>query len=143
MFAVDTENKIIRKNSNALKIRIFKNNSSIPLHCFNGGTSDYYDLEDLLTSSGIEVSSKIGFALQYKYKTNEDGTPIVNGLGEKQKKYELVKEFKEEAEYMNRDIIYILTKDIVFAPAWKEPTNYYIGEYKYIINEDGNGDWIL
>lgn len=143
MFAVDTENKIIRKNSNALKIKIFKNNSSIPLHCFNGGTSDYYDLEDLLTSSGIEVSSKIGFALQYKYKTNEDGTPIVNGLGEKQKKYELVKEFKEEAEYMNRDIIYILTKDIVFAPAWKEPTNYYIGEYKYIINEDGNGDWIL
>ena len=44
---------------------------------------------------------------------------------------------------MNPDVIYILTKDIVFGPVWKGPSTYYIGEYKYIINEDGNGDWIL
>ena len=96
-----------------------------------------------MTNSGIEVSSKIGFALQYKYKTEADGTPIVNGLGEKTVKYKLVTEFKEEPEYMDTDVIYILTKDIVFGPIWKEPINYYVGEYKYIVNEEGNGDWIL
>lgn len=143
MFAVDTENKIIRKNFNALKIKIFKNNNTTPLRCFDNGTKEYYDLQQLLTNSGIEVSSKIGFALQYKYKTEADGTPIVNGLGEKTVKYKLVTEFKEEPEYMDTDVIYILTKDIVFGPIWKEPTNYYVGEYKYIVNEEGNGDWIL
>lgn len=142
-FTIDTENKIIKKNSNALKMKIFKNNSTTPLFCFDDGKSDSYDLKNLLTSSGIEISNKIRFALQYKYYTNEDGTPIVNGFGEKQIKYELVDEFKEESFYMNPDVIYILTKDIIFGPVWKGPTTYYIGEYKYVINEDGNGDWIL
>ena len=142
-FTIDTENKIIRKNSNALKMKIFKNNSTTPLFCFDNGKSDSYDLQNLLADSGIGVSNKIGFALQYKYYTNKDGTPIVNGFGEKQIKYELVDEFKEESFYMNPDVIYILTKDIIFGPVWKGPTTYYIGEYKYVVNEDGNGDWIL
>ena len=45
MFAVDTENKIIRKNFNALKIKIFKNNNTTPLRCFDNGTKEYYDLQ--------------------------------------------------------------------------------------------------
>ena len=43
-FTVDTENKIIRKNSNSLKMKIFKNNSITPLFCFDNGKSDSYDL---------------------------------------------------------------------------------------------------
>lgn len=142
-FTIDTENKIIKKNANSLKMKVFKNNSTEPLQCFDNGASTYYDLQSLLTNSGIGISNKVGFALQYKYQTDDNGEPITNGFGEKQIKYELVEEFKEEAEYMDPDVIYILTKDIVFGPVWKEPTNYYMGEYKYIINEDGNGDWIL
>lgn len=40
-------------------------------------------------------------------------------------------------------MIYILTKDIVFAPFGKEAKTYYVGQYKYIVNTDGSADWIL
>lgn len=131
LLLVDEENKIIRKNPNMLKMQVFKNGSNEPLACFNGGKSTSYDIQSML--SNMTVPNKFGFALQYKY-TDSNKTTL---------KYMLVEEFKEEPDYMNQNMIYILTKDIVFAPFGKEAKTYYIGQYKYIVNADGSADWIL
>lgn len=131
LLLVDEANKVIKKNPNMLKMKVFKNRSTEPLSCFDGGTSTSYDIQNMLDS--MTVPDKFGFALQYIYS---DSTKTVE-------KYKLVEEFKEESEYMDQDVIYILTKDIVFAPTGKEAQTYYIGQYKYVLAEDGSGDWIL
>lgn len=131
LLLVDEENKVIRKNPNMLKMQVFKNGSNEPLACFNGGKSTSYDIQSML--SNMTVPDKFGFALQYKY-TDSNKTTL---------KYMLVEEFKEEPDYMDQDMIYILTKDIVFAPFGKEAKTYYVGQYKYTVNADGSADWIL
>lgn len=131
LLLVDEENKIIRKNPNMLKMQVFKNGSDEPLACFNGGKSTSYDIQSML--SNITIPDKFGFALQYKY-TDSNKTVL---------KYMLVEKFKEEPDYMDQNMIYILTKDIVFAPFGKEAKTYYIGQYKYTVNADGSADWIL
>lgn len=131
LLLVDEENKIIRKNPNMLKMQVFKNGSTEPLSCFNGGKSTSYDIQSML--SNITIPDKFGFALQYKY-TDSNKTTL---------KYMLVEEFKEEPDYMDQNMIYILTKDIVFAPFGKEAKTYYVGQYKYTVNADGSADWIL
>lgn len=131
LLLVDEENKIIRKNPNMLKMQVFKNGSTEPLSCFNGGKSTSYDIQSML--SNITIPDKFGFALQYKY-TDSNKTTL---------KYMLVEEFKEEPDYMDQNMIYILTKDIVFAPFGKEVKTYYVGQYKYTVNADGSADWIL
>lgn len=131
LLLVDEENKIIRKNPNMLKMQVFKNGSDEPLACFNGGKSTSYDIQSML--SNITIPDKFGFALQYKY-TDSNKTVL---------KYVLVEKFKEEPDYMDQNMIYILTKDIVFAPFGKEAKTYYIGQYKYTVNADGSADWIL
>ncbi len=131
LLLVDEENKVIRKNPNMLKMQVFKNGSNEPLACFNGGKSTSYDIQSML--SNMTVPDKFGFALQYKY-TDSNKTNL---------KYMLVEEFKEEPDYMDQNMIYILTKDIVFAPFGKEAKTYYVGQYKYTVNSDGSADWIL
>lgn len=131
LLLVDEENKVIRKNPNMLKMQVFKNGSNEPLACFNGGKSTSYDIQSML--SNMTVPDKFGFALQYKY-TNSNKTTL---------KYMLVEEFKEEPDYMDQDMIYILTKDIIFAPFGKEAKTYYVGQYKYTVNADGSADWVL
>ena len=131
LLLVDEENKIIRKNPNMLKMQVFKNGSTEPLSCFNGGKSTSYDIQSML--SNITIPDKFGFALQYKY-TDSNKTTL---------KYMLVEKFKEEPDYMDQNMIYILTKDIVFAPFGKEAKTYYVGQYKYTVNADGSADWIL
>lgn len=131
LLLVDEKNKIIRKNPNMLKMQVFKNGSNEPLACFNGGKSTSYDIQSLL--SNMTVPDKFGFALQYKY-TDSNKTTL---------KYMLVEKFKEEPDYMDQNMVYILTKDIVFAPFGKEAKTYYVGQYKYIVNADGSADWIL
>lgn len=131
LLLVDEKNKIIRKNPNMLKMQVFKNGSNEPLACFNGGKSTSYDIQSML--SNMTVPDKFGFALQYKY-TDSNKTTL---------KYMLVEKFKEEPDYMDQNMIYILTKDIVFAPFGKEAKTYYVGQYKYIVNTDGSADWIL
>lgn len=131
LLLVDEKNKIIRKNPNMLKMQVFKNGSNEPLACFNGGKSTSYDIQSML--SNMTVPDKFGFALQYKY-TDSNKTTL---------KYMLVEKFKEEPDYMDQNIIYILTKDIVFAPFGKEAKTYYVGQYKYTVNADGSADWIL
>lgn len=131
LLLVDEENKIIRKNPNMLKMQVFKNGSDEPLACFNGGKSTSYDIQSML--SNITIPDKFGFALQYKY-TDSNKTVL---------KYMLVEKFKEEPDYMDQNMIYILTKDIVFAPFGKEAKTYYVGQYKYTVNADGSADWIL
>lgn len=131
LLLVDEENKIIRKNPNMLKMQVFKNGSTEPLSCFNGGKSTSYDIQSML--SNITIPDKFGFALQYKY-TDSNKTTL---------KYMLVEKFKEEPDYMNQNMIYILTKDIIFAPFGKEAKTYYVGQYKYTVNADGSADWIL
>ena len=131
LLLVDEKNKIIRKNPNMLKMQVFKNGSNEPLACFNGGKSTSYDIQSML--SNMTVPDKFGFALQYKY-TDSNKTTL---------KYMLVEKFKEEPDYMDQNMIYILTKDIVFAPFGKEAKTYYVGQYKYTVNEDGSADWIL
>ena len=131
LLLVDEKNKVIRKNPNMLKLQVFKNGSDIPLNCFDQGKSNKYDIQGMLPN--MTTPDKFGFALQYKY-TDSTKSSL---------KYMLVQEFKEEPDYMNQNIIYILTKDIVFAPFGQTAKTYYVGQYKYIVNEDGNGDWIL
>lgn len=131
LLLVDEKNKIIRKNPNMLKMQVFKNGSNEPLACFNGGKSTSYDIQSML--SNMTVPDKFGFALQYKY-TDSNKTIL---------KYMLVEKFKEEPDYMDQNMIYILTKDIVFAPFGKEAKTYYVGQYKYTVNADGSADWIL
>lgn len=131
LLLVDEENKVIRKNPNMLKMQVFKNGSNEPLACFNGGKSTSYDIQSML--SNMTVPDKFGFALQYKY-TDSNKTTL---------KYMLVEEFKEEPDYMDQDMIYILTKDIIFAPFGKEAKTYYVGQYKYTVNADGSADWVL
>ena len=131
LLLVDEKNKIIRKNPNMLKMQVFKNGSNEPLACFNGGKSTSYDIQSML--SNMTVPDKFGFALQYKY-TDSNKTTL---------KYMLVEKFKEEPDYMDQNMIYILTKDIVFAPFGKEAKTYYVGQYKYTVNADGSADWIL
>lgn len=131
LLLVDEKNKIIRKNPNMLKMQVFKNGSNEPLACFNGGKSTSYDIQSML--SNMTVPDKFGFALQYKY-TDSNKTTL---------KYMLVEKFKEEPDYMDQNMIYILTKDIVFAPFGKEAKTYYVGQYKYTVNTDGSADWIL
>ena len=131
LLLVDEENKIIRKNPNMLKMQVFKNGSTEPLSCFNGGKSTSYDIQSML--SNITIPDKFGFALQYKY-TDSNKTTL---------KYMLVEKFKEEPDYMDQNMIYILTKDIIFAPFGKEAKTYYVGQYKYTVNADGSADWIL
>lgn len=131
LLLVDEENKIIRKNPNMLKMQVFKNGSNEPLACFNGGKSTSYNIQSML--SNMTVPDKFSFALQYKY-TDSNKTTL---------KYMLVENFKEEPDYMDQNMIYILTKDIVFAPFGKEAKTYYVGQYKYIVNADGSADWIL
>lgn len=131
LLLVDEKNKIIRKNPNMLKMQVFKNGSNEPLACFNGGKSTSYDIQSML--SNMIVPDKFGFALQYKY-TDSNKTIL---------KYMLVEKFKEEPDYMDQNMIYILTKDIVFAPFGKEAKTYYVGQYKYTVNADGSADWIL
>lgn len=131
LLLVDEKNKIIRKNPNMLKMQVFKNGSNEPLACFNGGKSTSYDIQSML--SNMTVPDKFGFALQYKY-TDFNKTTL---------KYMLVEKFKEEPDYMDQNMIYILTKDIVFAPFGKEAKTYYVGQYKYTVNTDGSADWIL
>ena len=131
LLLVDEKNKIIRKNPNMLKMQVFKNGSNEPLACFNGGKSTSYDIQSML--SNMTVPDKFGFALQYKY-TDSNKTTL---------KYMLVENFKEEPDYMDQNMIYILTKDIVFAPFGKEAKTYYVGQYKYTVNVDGSADWIL
>lgn len=131
LLLVDEENKVIRKNPNMLKMQVFKNGSNEPLSCFNGGKSTSYDIQSML--SNMTVPNKFGFALQYKY-TDSNKTTL---------KYMLVEEFKEEPDYMDQDMIYILTKDIIFAPFGKEAKTYYVGQYKYTVNADGSADWVL
>lgn len=131
LLLVDEENKIIRKNPNMLKMQVFKNGSTEPLSCFNRGKSTSYDIQSML--SNITIPDKFGFALQYKY-TDSNKTTL---------KYMLVEKFKEEPDYMDQNMIYILTKDIVFAPFGKEAKTYYVGQYKYTVNADGSADWIL
>ncbi len=131
LLLVDEKNKIIRKNPNMLKMQVFKNGSNEPLACFNGGKSTSYDIQSML--SNMTVPDKFGFALQYKY-TDSNKTTL---------KYMLVEKFKEEPDYMDQNMVYILTKDIVFAPFGKEAKTYYVGQYKYIVNADGSADWIL
>ena len=131
LLLVDEENKMIRKNPNMLKMQVFKNGSTEPLSCFNGGKSTSYDIQSML--SNITIPDKFGFALQYKY-TDSNKTTL---------KYMLVEKFKEEPDYMDQNMIYILTKDIVFAPFGKEAKTYYVGQYKYTVNADGSADWIL
>ena len=131
LLLVDEKNKIIRKNPNMLKMQVFKNGSNEPLACFNGGKSTSYDIQSML--SNMTVPDKFGFALQYKY-TDSNKTTL---------KYMLVEKFKEEPDYMDQNMIYILTKDIVFAPFGKEAKTYYVGQYKYTVNVDGSADWIL
>ena len=131
LLLVDEKNKIIRKNPNMLKMQVFKNGSNEPLACFNGGKSTSYDIQSML--SNMTVPDKFSFALQYKY-TDSNKTTL---------KYMLVENFKEEPDYMDQNMIYILTKDIVFAPFGKEAKTYYVGQYKYTVNSDGSADWIL
>ena len=131
LLLVDEKNKIIRKNPNMLKMQVFKNGSNEPLACFNGGKSNSYDIQSML--SNMTVPDKFGFALQYKY-TDSNKTTL---------KYMLVEKFKEEPDYMDQNMIYILTKDIVFAPFGKEAKTYYVGQYKYTVNSDGSADWVL
>lgn len=131
LLLVDEKNKIIRKNPNMLKMQVFKNGSNEPLACFNGGKSTSYDIQSML--SNMTVPDKFSFALQYKY-TDSNKTTL---------KYMLVENFKEEPDYMDQNMIYILTKDIVFAPFGKEAKTYYVGQYKYTVNTDGSADWIL
>lgn len=131
LLLVDEKNKIIRKNPNMLKMQVFKNGSNEPLACFNGGKSTSYDIQSML--SNMTVPDKFSFALQYKY-TDSNKTTL---------KYMLVEKFKEEPDYMDQNMIYILTKDIVFAPFGKEAKTYYVGQYKYTVNADGSADWIL
>ena len=131
LLLVDEKNKIIRKNPNMLKMQVFKNGSNEPLACFNGGKSTSYDIQSML--SNMTVPDKFGFALQYKY-TDSNKTTL---------KYMLVEKFEEEPDYMDQNMIYILTKDIVFAPFGKEAKTYYVGQYKYTVNTDGSADWIL
>ena len=131
LLLVDEENKIIRKNPNMLKMQVFKNGSDEPLACFENGKSTSYDIQGML--SNLTTPDKFGFALQYKYVDSTKTTL----------KYMLVEEFKEEPDYMDQNMIYILTKDIVFAPFGKEAKTYYVGQYKYVVNSDGSADWIL
>lgn len=62
-FYTNTDNVIV-KNPNYLKIRIYKNDSTIPLSCFNLGTKDYFDilLEDRYNE--FIQSNTIYYALQ-------------------------------------------------------------------------------
>lgn len=131
LLMVDEENKIIRKNPNMLKMQVFKNGSDEPLACFENGKSTSYDIQGML--SNLTTPDKFGFALQYKYADSTKTTL----------KYMLVEEFKEEPDYMDQNMIYILTKDIVFAPFGMDAKTYYVGQYKYVVNTDGSADWVL
>ena len=59
-----TDGNIVQKNNNQLKIRVYKNGGTTPLTCFNGGTSDNYDIIASDIYGDFVSSDTIKYALQ-------------------------------------------------------------------------------
>lgn len=87
-------------NPNQFKLKLYKNDSKIPISCFNQGTQDYFDLSQTQEGKELLFSSKLAYALQDNRNNDYVIQEVLPNVGDSFKKYILTK------DYFIRDILY-------------------------------------
>ena len=70
-----TEDGIIQQNSNQFNLKIYKNDSTTPLMCFNNGTADYFNIKTEDTFNEFLAPQYMRYALQ-----EDTGYSVVEAL---------------------------------------------------------------